>query len=86
MKYNYIHNFPIDLKPIKISPASKSIVKLRTQSDVIRFNKEQNSKCAATSELNSIYQLSHLCRPLRSTFAVRESASLGIMGHLGCPP
>ena len=25
--------------------------------------------------------LTHLCRPVRSTFAVRETASLGIMGE-----
>ena len=30
--------------------------------------------------------LTHLCPPLRSTFAVRETASLGIMGELLVPP
>ena len=30
--------------------------------------------------------LTHLCRPLRSTFAVRETASLGIMGEPEAPP
>ena len=30
--------------------------------------------------------LTHLCPPLRSTFAVRETASLGIMGALRVPP
>ena len=29
---------------------------------------------------------SHLCRPVRSTFAVRETASLGIMGAPRVPP
>ena len=28
----------------------------------------------------------HLCRPVRSTFAVRETASLGIMGAPRVPP
>ena len=31
-------------------------------------------------------QLTHLCRPVRSTFAVRETASLGIMGEPRVPP
>ena len=31
-------------------------------------------------------QLTHLCRPVRSTFAVRETASLGIMGAPRVPP
>ena len=31
-------------------------------------------------------RLTHLCPPLRSTFAVRESASLGIMGEPEVPP
>ena len=30
--------------------------------------------------------LTHLCPPLRSTFAVRETASLGIMGAPRVPP
>ena len=30
--------------------------------------------------------LSHLCRPVRSTSAVRETASLGIMGAPRVPP
>ena len=30
--------------------------------------------------------LTHLCPPLRSTFAVRETASLGIMGEPRVPP
>ena len=30
--------------------------------------------------------LTHLCPPLRSTFAVRETASLGIMGVPRLPP
>ena len=30
--------------------------------------------------------LTHLCRPVRSTFAVRETASLGIMGEPRVPP
>ena len=30
--------------------------------------------------------LTHLCRPVRSTFAVRETASLGIMGAPRVPP
>ena len=32
------------------------------------------------------YALTHLCPPLRSTFAVRETASLGIMGAPRVPP
>ena len=31
-------------------------------------------------------KLTHLCPPLRSTFAVRETASLGIMGTPRVPP
>ena len=31
-------------------------------------------------------RLTHLCPPLRSTFAVRETASLGIMGSPRVPP
>ena len=34
----------------------------------------------------SIHIISHLCRPVRSTFAVRETASLGIMGEPRVPP
>ena len=30
--------------------------------------------------------VSHLCRPVRSTFVVRETASLGIMGEPRVPP
>ena len=30
--------------------------------------------------------LTHLCRPVRSTFAVRETASLGVMGAPRVPP
>ena len=30
--------------------------------------------------------LTHLCPPLRSTFAVREIASLGIVGETQVPP
>ena len=30
--------------------------------------------------------LTHLCRPVRSTFAVRETVSLGIMGEPRVPP
>ena len=30
--------------------------------------------------------LTHLCPPLRSTFAVRETASLGIVGEPRVPP
>ena len=30
--------------------------------------------------------LTHLCRPVSSTFAVRETASLGIMGEPRVPP
>ena len=30
--------------------------------------------------------LTHLCRPVRSTFAVRETAALGIMGAPEVPP
>ena len=37
----------------------------------LRFHKQ-------TSDLR--ITLTHLCRPVRSTFAVRETASLGIMG------
>ena len=33
-----------------------------------------------------VYRLTHLCRPVRSTFAVRETAFLSIMGALRCPP
>ena len=33
-----------------------------------------------------ISSLTHLCRPVRSTFAVRETASLGIMGAPRVPP
>ena len=33
-----------------------------------------------------IDNLTHLCRPVRSTFAVRETASLGIMGAPEVPP
>ena len=32
------------------------------------------------------WPLTHLCPPLRSTFAVRETASLGIMGAPRVPP
>ena len=32
------------------------------------------------------HNLTHLCRPVRSTFAVRETASLGIMGAPRVPP
>ena len=32
------------------------------------------------------HQLTHLCPPLRSTFAVRETASLGIRGAPRVPP
>ena len=31
-------------------------------------------------------RLTHLCRPVRSTFAVGETASLGIMGPPRVPP
>ena len=31
-------------------------------------------------QVMEIHSLTHLCQPVRSTFAVRESASLGIMG------
>ena len=31
-------------------------------------------------------ELTHLCRPVRSTFAVRETASLGTMGEPRVPP
>ena len=34
---------------------------------------------------HTIYYLTHLCRPVRSTFAVRETASLGIMGEPRVP-
>ena len=30
--------------------------------------------------------LTHLCRPVRSTFAVRETAFLGMMGEPRVPP
>ena len=30
--------------------------------------------------MDNPFLLTHLCRPVRSTFAVRETASLGIMG------
>ena len=30
--------------------------------------------------------LTHLCRPVRSKFAIRETASLGIMGEPRVPP
>ena len=33
-----------------------------------------------------VYTLTHFCPPLRSTFAVRETASLGIMGETRVPP
>ena len=39
-----------------------------------------NGSCAFRTELT------HLCRPVRSTFAVRETASLGIMGAPRVPP
>ena len=39
---------------------------------------------AIETKINSL--LTHLCPPLRSTFAVRETASLGIMGALRVPP
>ena len=39
--------------------------------------------CRAT---HSTRHLTHLCPPLRSTFAVRETASLGIMGEPRVPP
>ena len=33
-----------------------------------------------------MFTLTHLCRTVRSTFAVRETASLGIMGEPRVPP
>ena len=37
--------------------------------------------CSVLGIPRSFYTLTHLCPPLRSTFAVRETASLGIMGE-----
>ena len=36
--------------------------------------------------VNVLVSLTHLCRPVPSTFAVRETASLGIMGAPRVPP
>ena len=52
------------------------------------LDKLENSKYNLNS-FNCIVnrtQLTHLCPPLRSTFAVRETASLGIMGAPRVPP
>ena len=40
----------------------------------------------AAINVGSTNELTHLCRPVRSTFAVRETASLGIMGATRMPP
>ena len=42
--------------------------------------------CAQKNCLLIFVKLIHLCPPLRSTFAVRETASLGIMGVPRVPP
>ena len=39
-----------------------------------------------TLSLAKASRLTHLCRPVRSTFAVQETASLGIMGAPRVPP
>ena len=50
-----------------------------------------SSSCAAWARYlmrncPEVQRLTHLCRPVRSTFAVRETASLGIMGAPRVPP
>ena len=44
--------------------------------------------CKEVKCMESVHarRLTHLCPPLRSTFAVRETASLGIMGEPRVPP
>ena len=44
------------------------------------------SRCRVPRFRHHNKQLTHLCRPVRSTFAVRETASLGIMGAPRVPP
>ena len=48
----------------------------------------KNKQVAELSPQNKASRLilTHLCPPLRSTFAVRETASLGIMGAPRVPP
>ena len=41
---------------------------------------------ANETSTHNLRHISHLCRPVRSTFAVRETASLGIMGEPRVPP
>ena len=48
----------------------------RKKMDIIR----QFPGLAELSHGAKTEHLTHLCRPVRSTFAVRETASLGIMG------
>ena len=40
----------------------------------------------SVGRIEFVFTLTHLCRPVRSTFAVRETASLGIMGAPRVPP
>ena len=44
----------------------------------------QQSNWLAHADMGA--RLTHLCPPLRSTFAVRETRSLGIMGEPRVPP
>ena len=44
------------------------------------------SEAVFGAEYLTVYMLTHLCPPLRSTFAVRGTASLGIMGEPRVPP
>ena len=44
------------------------------------------SNFLTNEEINFFSFLTHLCPPLRSTYAVRETASLGIMGAPRVPP
>ena len=45
-----------------------------------------SQKCVKLRTEDELQQLTHLCRPVRSTFAVRETASLGIIGEPRVPP
>ena len=86
----YIENFGIVMNNIRI-----------VQGGVIYFHLFLSMKkkihsisigCAVTTLASlgkmgaQLTPLTHLCPPLRSTFAVRETASLGIMGDPRVPP
>ena len=47
---------------------------------------EQETKINFSMSRYNKYYLTHQCRPVRLTFAVRETASLGIMGEPRVPP